>query len=778
MKAKHILLTMILWATAGLCHSQEIGNDTVDILDYQLTLDIGHKSQQQIEGQAQITMTIEKNTDRIVLDLLRSTIDSVLVDGQPTDSYTYDDSHLEIAITERHPGDTLTATVFYTSNGYVESQRFGGFHFDDNIYYNLGIAFADYPNSMGRAWFPCKDNFYDKATYHIEVTAPIGWTAQCGGIQDTLWTNTDSSQTSVWTVAQPVPTYLVSVAVAPFRTIHRSYESTYGTYPATLSFLGHDSTLVHCTFDNMGKVIPMYEQCFGPYRWGRIGYISTPRGSMEHVNNIALATDAMANTEESAQSTIAHEFSHSWFGNLITCATPEDMWFNEGGASFCEEVAMEAIYADSNPGYSQEYYEKNLESVLRTCHVNDGDYYAVYGLPHSKTYGSTVYNKGALVWHSLRGYMGDSLFYDALKRLFDRNEYGNINSEQLRDSLELYSGKDLHDFFRFHVFSPGFVDYAIDSMTIDNGSTWVYVRQKQVGTDSIVRQNKVDITYFDENLESEKLTFEYEGTNAILVTTLPFEPVYAVVNYDKKIATAATGGDIDIHGIGEYEYPLAHFLTNVRQVTDTLHTRLHVTHHWSHPDPSEDQGFVRMSRRYWTVTGHLPSGTKLSGMFQYTCDGAANAEYPSLDYGFYDTPTSYDSLRLVYREDCSRPWRVISNMREGNSREGYFKILTLKTGEYALAIIDTARLGIPDIAGDPFDSKITVSPNPSNGIIHIDGKSNTGYTIDIVDLTGHLVAKSLYLANGETLRLKHGTYLLVIKANGSKETIVKKVVIR
>ena len=80
------------------------------------------------------------------------------------------------------------------------------------------------------------------------------------------------------------------MAVAPFHTIERTYESEYGTYPALLGFTNHDSVNVWNAYENMSRVIPMFERRFGPYRWDRVGYVSTTRGSMEHVGNVAFTT--------------------------------------------------------------------------------------------------------------------------------------------------------------------------------------------------------------------------------------------------------------------------------------------------------------------------------------------------------------------------------------------------------------------------------------------------------------------------------------------------------
>jgi hypothetical protein len=115
-------------------------------------------------------------------------------------------------------------------------------------------------------------------------------------------------------------------------------------------------------------------------------------------------------------------------------------------------------------------------------------------MPHDYTYGSTVYKKGWMVWHSLRGYLGEEVFYSALQRLMNSCAFGNIDSYRLRDSLSLYTGVDLTDFFDFHVFSPGFVDYHVDLIPGDHPA--VNIRQQTVGTTATPRGSMVPVTIF------------------------------------------------------------------------------------------------------------------------------------------------------------------------------------------------------------------------------------------------------------------------------------------
>jgi len=131
------------------------------------------------------------------------------------------------------------------------------------------------------------------------------------------------------------------------------------------------------------------------------------------------------------------------------------MWINEGGATFCEEIATEALYGKSA---ATDFYQNKLSTVLRTAHKDDAGWRSLSGMSRYYTYGTTTYQQGAMVWHSLRGLMGDTLFYACMNRLFRNCAFGNLDAASLRDSLSLYSGMDLTDFFDFHVFRPGFVD--------------------------------------------------------------------------------------------------------------------------------------------------------------------------------------------------------------------------------------------------------------------------------------------------------------------------------
>lgn len=757
----------------GTLQAQDNITDSVDALHYDLRLDIGNHTARRIEGSTAVTMHVLRQVDSLALELCPSDIDSVLVDGTAA-AFNYDAAARLLSVPfNGQAGDTTTVTVFYRKGEHIMPQGWGGFYFENYIYYNLGIAIYEYPHNAGKAWFPCRDNFYDKATYRFAISAKPGWKAICTGLLDTVVANADSSSTYVWSLDRQTPTYLVGVAVAPFHTIERTYESEYGTYPALLGFTNHDSVNVWNAYENMSRVIPMFERRFGPYRWDRVGYVSTTRGSMEHVGNVAFTSQCMASQQEACLATMSHEFAHSWFGNLVTCATAADMWINEGGASFCEEVAVEAIYADNDPLRYKEYAKENLSDVLTTTHVRDDGFKPVYGQTPEYTYGSTVYNKGATVWHSLRGYIGDSLFYASMQRLFDRCAFQNIDSYQLRDSLSLYTGIDLTDFFDFHVFGPGFNDYAIDSLVLDRNSAYIRLHQKLYGADSLADGNRVWVTFFSPLLRTAKRLVTFDGEYGEAAFQLPFHPVFAIVDYDDDLSKAAVGEQLTMKAKGTYTCTPALFNAVVDKIEGNDSIWLYVKHHWTRPDTSLSPRFLKMADRYWTVTGVIPEGSRVGGRFYYSRQGSDQ----TLDNNLFTNQDEFSLIRLLYREKAGDEWKPATSMHTGSSAQGYFVMTSLKTGEYTLAMADTSYVGI-EVPADGDNGKVRIYPNPTTGSVTIETDTpGEPLMLDVCDLSGHLIIDSLHLNSGTKtkLELKTGSYIFNIRQLNSNKLTSRKV---
>lgn len=751
--------------------------DSVDVLHYDLTLQIRPAASPHLIGCADLTLHQLTAVPSLQLDLAAATVDSVWVNGQRDLSAHYSSPSLTVGTAGIQTGDTFHITVFYRTNGYVEHSGMGGVHTSDNLIYNLGIALYEYPHILGKAWFPCRDNFTDRATYTLHVTTSAGWTVQCGGIRESVSFDEAGNEHTTWQLTQSIPTYLISFAAAPWHIIERNFAGLDTTYPATLGYLQHDSTAVQRAFDNLDRVLPRFEACFGPYRWGRIGYVSTTMGSMEHTNNICLHTAAMASTEEMAQSTIAHELSHAWFGNLITCSSAADMWFNEGGASFCEEVAMEAIHADDNPLYGREYYLNTLEEVLRTCHLDDGGgYRPLFDQPHRYTYGSTTYKKGALMWHSLRGYLGDSLFYASLRTLFDHNAFTDMNGWQVRDSLAAYSGTPLGHFFDFHVYGSGFVDFIVDSMSYQDGTVTLHLRQRLLGTDSPMQGCRVPITLVGASGERRTVLMTMDDTVASQSFHIAFQPTHALVDCDETTTRACTGGNLSIDHRGMYRQPAAHFNGAVTNCGDSL-SWLRVEHHWLPAEGTMPYGVMRTANRYWNIQGNITEGTRVNGVFYYCRETLSGSAYPHLDYGFYEQTATNDSIRLLYRPDSRSVWQVAEASQGGSLTNGQFSVSGLLPGEYTLAVVDTALLGIATPSSET-DFEFVIYPNPTHGNIRIDSRLAEPCIVSICDMTGRTVVNAQQFQSHLEMTLPKGLYTVRVTCVTTQQSTLQKLVVR
>ena len=776
MKRLSLLLSLV-FAVHGLASAQDNITDSVDALNYDIRLGIGNLVTNSMQGTTTVTLRILQPVDSIGLELCGATIDSVLVDGL-TSGYSYSSATRMLQVPSHGSvGDTVRISVAYSKGPTVMPHGWGGFYFDRDIAYNLGIAIYEYPHNVGKAWFPCRDNFYDHATYDFAITARQGRKAICTGMPQGVDTNDDGSTTWHWSLRHPTPTYLVGVAVADFHLIECSFQGAEATYPGLIGFIGHDSTRVWNMFANMEKVIPALERCFGPYRWDRVGYVSTPMGSMEHVGNIAFTTNCMSDQQEGCLATMGHEFAHSWFGNLVTCSTSENMWINEGGASFCEELAVGAIFADSDPDRGHAYARANLSSVLMNTHRSDGDFLPVYGPDHDHTYGSTVYNKGATVWHSLRGYMGDTLFYGSMRKLFDRHAFKNIDSYQLRDSLSLYSGMDLTDFFNFHVFGAGFVDYVVDSLTTSGNTATLALRQKTYGTDARADGNRVWVSFFSRSMQRADRLVTFDGESTVAQLQLPFEPICAIPDYDDRLSKASLCQRATLTDRGRQPLDDVFFVADVSKVPDGDSINLFVSHHWGKPDSTGHGRFLRFASRYWTVDGRIPEATRMTGRFYFARTGANG----TLDKDFIQSAAELDQVRLLYRENGGRQWRAVSGFHTDGSGDGYFVHSGMATGQYTLAIIDTNYVDIIVADPDARGGDVRVFPNPtSSGLTIETDLPGEPLSVSIVDMGGRTLMGNLAMRSGDRYEpmVPSGEYILRIFRLDVGKTVTVKIIIK
>ncbi len=696
-------------------------SDSIDLLHTRLDLDLTQVNSGLIHGVANLRITPKVvGITHLPLDLLQLTVDSVIMNGAAL-SFTHAGEYLDVDLGGSHsPGDTLVVNVYYGGDPVVDASGWGGFYTLSSYQYDLGVAFDAMPHSYGRSWFPCFDNFVERCTFEFLVRTNNSRTVFASGALLDEQDLGGGERLYHWRMAGPIPSYLASVASTDYVAARDTFPSISGAaIPVTLVAKPGDTTAMKNSFMHLRNAFHTYENWFGPYRWERVGYCLTTQGAMEHPTNVSypasIADGTLANED-----IMAHELSHHWFGDLVTCQRAEEMYINEGFAEYCSYLFEEDLYGRAR--YEQLVAEVHHTMVSR-AHLIDGGWYALANVPQEDTYGEHSYRKGADIVHTLRSYLGDSLFRQGFTRVFANNAYSDMSSAELRDSLSAATGVDLNHFFDDWIFQPGWAAFEVDSMASlqDNGywNTTLHIQQKLRHADHLYDQVPVTLTF--ESVDGQRwsdpqkalLGGEFSQANS----QVPFQPARAILNADGRLALA-TGFEEDTI-TAPTTYGFGHADLTILATTVAAPSPLRVEEFWTAADPNtvEPYAFVVSPDRWWRITGQLQLGTVLNA--RITIDGrptSPNRFDPELVQNAGATVFTEDSLVILYRPDPRFEWAVHPdvdiNYLGGSTADGYARITAngITTGDYCVAWRKSA-VGMQE-AVDTF-SGWSFFPNPA-----------------------------------------------------------------
>ncbi|MGB5939513.1 MAG: M1 family metallopeptidase [Rhodanobacter sp.] len=376
---------------------------------------------QSIDASATLSFTAKSATDALLLDLDRNLpISAIELDGQAlaAGAWSNPDGRLRIRLpAPLAAGGKLRVTIRYGGKPHVAKKApwDGGFVWSHTADGQPWVASAVQGEGCDLFW-PCIDQPQGEPdlvdTY---ITVPKTLAAPGNGVLVGI-TDAGDRHTYHWRARHP-DTYAISINVGPFKLLKGDYASRYGnTIPMELWYLPEHAAGAKQLFGEFPRMLDFFERQIGPYPFGdeKMGVVETPHLGMEHQTINAYGNQYRKNGY-GYDSLLQHEFAHEWFGNQLTNADWDDMWLHESFGTYMQPLYSQYLNGD------MDYFSwlHNLRLLLRNQHpiVSGSSKTEEQVYDETAGPGQDIYNKGALMLHTLRQLIGDEAFFDSIRRL-------------------------------------------------------------------------------------------------------------------------------------------------------------------------------------------------------------------------------------------------------------------------------------------------------------------------------------------------------------------------
>ncbi len=419
-----------------------LGNGGYDVQHYTIDLAVDMEANT-ISGTVTVEANATQDLARFDLDYNGPAISAVSVNGRAA---IYDRRGGELTITPAaglEKGQPFATAVTYSgapgggqsTSQYPEYAR-GWTRYDQ------GVLVAAEPAGQSN-WLPLNETPADKASYTFRITVARPWVVAANGLQKSV-TDNGATRTYLWQTDNPVAPYLLTLAIGHFS---EETDTSSGVLVRNYIADGYPAD-ARRAFDSAPQMISYYESVFGPYPFEAYGVVAH---NTRLYFSLESQTLTIFGTYMVNEKVAAHELAHSWFGDSLTPARWQDIWLNEGFASFAAD-----LWAEHQQGkaYASQALSDLYQNILQ--HENP----IQIGNPGPDAlFSSDVYLRGNMLLHALRARLNDdAVFFKILQTYTRRYYHANVNTQDFISVAEEVSGQNLNDFFQAWLYGTSMPD--------------------------------------------------------------------------------------------------------------------------------------------------------------------------------------------------------------------------------------------------------------------------------------------------------------------------------
>jgi len=340
-------------------------------------------------------------------------------------------------------------------------------------------VFTQFEPMDARRAFPCFDEPGFKVPFELTLAVPAGNIAVANTLE-TSRKESDDKKTLTFTFAptKPLPTYLIAFAVGPLEIL----EAKGTSIPLRVITVKGKSALGATALDATKQFLTILEAYFGrPYPYDKLDLVAVPdfqAGAMENAGFITFREELIlvdsdhtpASAARNVGLAIAHELSHHWFGDLVTMAWWDDLWLNEGFATWMETRTVDAWRPELGAGVSSVAYRTEAMTLDARPSSRAVRRDIRSAADADEAFDAIIYDKGAAVLGMLETWLGPTVFQNGVREYLKTHAYGSATAADLFLALGQASGKDVASVAASYFDKPGIplVSVELDCKTDPN----------------------------------------------------------------------------------------------------------------------------------------------------------------------------------------------------------------------------------------------------------------------------------------------------------------------